>query len=90
MPTYKVVLFYDISNSTQQQYMKEQQQAIKNSLPEISVDLTDSNDSRLSLYGKYPDRTPCILILKDGARMQAKHSKLQHSEAINWIRSRVQ
>jgi len=29
------------------------------------------------------------MILKDEARMQAKYSKLSHSDAINWITSRV-
>ena len=29
------------------------------------------------------------MIFKDEARMQSKHSKLSHSDAINWITARV-
>jgi len=89
MATYSVVLFYAESDDTQQQYMTEQQSAIQKAHPTLSVEVVSSTDSRLSLYGKYPERTPCILILKNGARMQAKHAKLQHTEAINWITSRI-
>lgn len=90
MPSYKVVLFHDVSDIPQQQYMKEQQEAIKNLLPEITVELVDSTDPRLALYSTIAQRMPCVMIFKDNARMQVKHAKLQHSEAINWIRSRVQ
>jgi len=87
MATYSVVLFYAESDDTQQQYMTEQQSAIQKAHPALSVEVVSSTDSRLSLYGKYPDRTPCILILKNGARMQARHSKLSHTEATTWITS---
>lgn len=90
MPTYKVVLFYDTTDVPQQQYMKEQMNAIKNSLPELSVELAPSTDFRLALYSTIPQRMPCIMIFKNDARMQTKHAKLQHPEAINWIRSRIQ
>ena len=85
MPNYKVVLFTDSIN---QQYMTEQQQAIKNSFSDLAVEVVDYTDSR---FAKFSDknRIPCIMIFKDEARMQARHSKLSHSEAVNWINARV-
>lgn len=90
MATYKAVFFYDVNDPTQQQYMTEQMNATKNSLPDLAVELVDSNDSRLTLFSAKGSRVPCIMIFKGGARMQAKHAKLQHDAAINWIQSRVQ
>ena len=85
MPNYKVVLFTD---SIHQSYMNTQKEAIENALPDVSIELVDYTDSRLSLYGN-SQRVPCIMIFKDGQRMQSRHSKLSHAEAINWITSRV-
>jgi|TARA_Y100000015_G_scaffold42535_1_gene50231 hypothetical protein len=85
MPNYKVVLFTDSIN---QQYMTEQQQAINNSLPDLAVEVVNYTDSR---FAKFSDknRVPCIMVFKDEARMQTRHSKLSHSEAVNWITTRV-
>jgi hypothetical protein len=90
MAIYKAVFFYDVNDSTQQQYMTEQMNATKNSLPDLAVELVDSNDPRLALYSSKGSRVPCIMIFKGDARMQAKHAKLSHEVAINWIQSRVQ
>jgi hypothetical protein len=85
MPNYKVVLFTD---SVHQQYMTEQQQAINSSLPDLPVEVVDYTDSRFAAFSD-KNRVPCIMIFKDEARMQTKHSKLSHSEALNWITARV-
>ena len=85
MSNYKVVLFTD---SVNQQYMTEQQQAIKKSLPDLAVEVVDYTDSRLTKFSD-KNRVPCIMVFKDEARMQARHSKLSHSEAVNWITARV-
>jgi len=85
MPNYKVVLFTD---SVHQQYMTEQKQAINNSLPDLPVEVVDHTDSRLAKFSD-KNRVPCIMVFKDEARMQTRHSKLQHSEAVNWIAARV-
>lgn len=86
MPTYKVVLF---SDSIHQQYMIEQEQAIKKATPQVETELAESTDSRLALFSNTPQRMPCIMIFKDGARMQTKHAKRSHSEIVNWVLSRV-
>ena len=85
MPNYKVVLFSDL---VQLQYMTEQKQAINNLLPDLAVEVVDHTDSRLAKFSD-KNRVPCIMIFKDEARMQARHSKLSHSEAANWIAARV-
>ena len=85
MPNYKVVLFTD---SVHQQYMTEQQVAISNSLSDLVVELVDYTDSRFTKFSN-KNRVPCIMIFKDEARMQAKYSKLSHSDAVNWIAARV-
>ena len=90
MPTYKVVLFHSISDIPQQQYMNEQKRAIQNSISNLEVEVADSTDFRLALYSSIPNRMPAVLILKDGARMQIKHAKLGHPEAVNWIRAVTQ
>ena len=87
MPSYKLVLFSDNIN---QQYMSEQKKAIEKAMPDLVTELSDSNDPRLALYSSKGSRVPCIMIFKGDARMQAKHAKLSHEVAINWIQSRVQ
>jgi hypothetical protein len=86
MAQYKVVLF---SDSISQQYMTEQQEAINNALPTLETELANSDDARLALYSTTPTRMPAILILKDNARMQIRHAKLSHTDAINWISART-
>jgi len=85
MPNYKVVLFTDSIN---QQYMTEQQEAIKKALPTTTIELVDYTDSRFAKFSN-KDRVPCIMIFKDEARMQVKYSKLSHSDALNWITTRI-
>lgn len=89
MATYNVVLFADESDSTQQEYMTQQGQAITNAFSHVTVENVNSDDSRLNLYGKYADRVPAIIIFKNGGRMKARHAKLQHNEAVEWIRPYV-
>jgi hypothetical protein len=86
MPNYKVVLF---SDPVTQQYMKEQEQAINNALPSVTTEQATHEDSRLQLYSKYHSRMPCLMIFKDGARMQTKHAKRNHAEIIAWIKTIV-
>ena len=85
MPNYKVVLFTD---SIHQSYMTTQKEAIENALPDVSIELVDYTDSRLALFGT-SQRIPCIMILKDEARMVSKHAKLSHAEATKWVNSYV-
>ena len=86
MPSYKVVLF---SDSLTQQYMSEQEQAINISIPEVTTELAGSDDARLALYSKTPTRMPCLMIFKDGARMQTKHAKRDHNQVVTWIKTIV-
>ena len=84
MPSYKLVLFSDNIN---QQYMSEQKKAIENAIPSLVTELSDSDDSRLALYAKHPNRMPCLMLFKDDARMQSRHTKRSHEEIINWIKT---
>ncbi len=86
MPTYKVVLF---SDSIHQQYMNEQQRAINDALPDVTTEVANHEDSRLALFAKHATRMPCIIIFKDGARMQSRHAKRDHDKIVTWIRSIV-
>lgn len=85
MPNYKVVLFTD---SIHQQYMTEQQEAMKKAFPTITIELVDHTDSRFALYGAR-QRIPCIMTFKDDARMRSRHAKFQHDEAIAWVRPQI-
>jgi len=86
MPKYKCVLF---SDSVNQQYMIDQELAINHALPDVTTEQASSDDSRLALYSKIPTRMPCLMIFKDGSRMQTKHTKQSHEQIINWIKSIV-
>ena len=68
--------------------MTEQKQAINDSLPDLPVEVVDYTDSRLAKFSD-KNRVPCIMLFKDEARMQTRHSKLSHSEVVNWIAARV-
>ncbi len=85
MPNYKVVLFTD---SIHQSYMTSQKEAMKKALPDLSIELVDHTDSRLTLFAT-SKRVPCIMIFKEDARMEAKHAKLSHADATNWVTSYV-
>ena len=86
MPSYHVVLF---SDPVTQQYMKEQEQAINNAIPSVTTEQAIHEDSRLSRFSTKPSRMPCLMIFKDGARMQTKHSKRNHAEIVAWIKTVV-
>ena len=86
MATYKVVFF---TNDLLRQYMNEQKLAIEKAISDVTTELAEDNDSRLSLYSKTPKRMPCIILFKDDARMLVKHAKRQHSEIIDWIKSAI-
>jgi hypothetical protein len=68
--------------------MTEQREAISNSLSNLAIEVVDYTDSRFAKFSN-KNRVPCIMIFKDEARMQAKYSKLSHSDAIKWITARV-
>lgn len=86
MASYKVVFF---TNDLLRQYMNEQKLAIENALPDVTTELAEDNDSRLSLYSKTPKRMPCIMLFKDDARMLVKHAKRQHTEIVDWIKAAI-
>ena len=88
MPTYKVVLFADSSKSVQTQYMRNQQSAIQDAIPDLVVELVDETDPRLNRYSiqSRQNRVPAALVLKDDARVQMRNFKLEHPEAIKWIK----
>jgi len=86
MATYKVVFF---TNDLLRQYMNEQKLAIEKAISNVTTELAEDNDSRLSLYSKTPKRMPCIILFKDDARMLVKHAKRQHSEIIDWIKAAI-
>jgi hypothetical protein len=75
------------SDSVTQQYMIEQEQAINLALPEVTTEQANSDDARLALYSTTPTRMPALLILKDNAKMQIKHTKRSHEEIVTWIQS---
>ena len=85
MSTYSVLIFTD---SVHKQYMTEQQKAIDNAISKVTSELVNHTDSRHAHFST-KQRVPCVMIFKDGARMQAKHSKISHDEMINWIKGVV-
>ena len=86
MADYKVVFF---TNDLLRQYINQQKLAIEKALPDVTTELANDDDSRLSLYSKTPKRMPCIMLFKDNARMLVKHAKRQHNEIIDWIKAAV-
>lgn len=86
MPSYKVLLFSGVDDTMQQQYMNLQGEAITNALPHVEIEQALSNDSRFRKLSKKAPRTPALVLLKDGARVRARHSKISHDEAVRWVR----
>ena len=77
------------SDSIHQQYMIDQELAINLAIPQVATEQATHEDARLALYSKTPSRMPCLMIFKDGARMQTKHAKRSHEEIVIWIQSIV-
>jgi hypothetical protein len=87
MPAYKVVLFANIGQTTEVQYLNNQRLELLDAFPTITVDISNSSDTRLLKFAKKGVRCPCAIIFKDGAKVTSKHGKLNNQEAINWVRT---
>jgi len=77
------------SDSIHQQYMIDQELAINLAIPQVATEQATHEDARLALYSKTPTRMPCLMIFKDGARMQTKHAKRDHNQVVTWIKTIV-
>ena len=86
MPSYKVILFRSDDDTTQQQYLNIQASAISNALPDVEIEQAVASDVRFKRFSPKAPRCPALVLLKDGARVRARHAKISHDEAVAWVR----
>ena len=83
------IVGFAFANTNNLSYIKNQLNAIKNSFPDLEIELADENDSRLERYipAKYSQRLPLYMILKDGAYKTHRNGKYDNGEIFKWLQT---
>jgi hypothetical protein len=81
----KILAFSYSGDPVNTEYMQNQLDAISIIFSELEVEHVNENDSRLALYTKTPDRFPCIMMFKDGARKKVTHAKFSERDFVEWV-----
>lgn len=81
----KIIAFSLSSDIVNTEYMQNQLDAISITFPEVQIEHVNENDPRLALYSKTPDRFPCIIMFRDGARKKVTHAKFTERDFIEWV-----
>lgn len=86
--TYKVVGFA-YSDSNNSSYIKNQLDAIKKELPNLEVELSDENDSRLieHVSSAQKEYLPIYMILKNEVYLTHRNGKYNYNQVVDWINS---
>lgn len=85
---YNLVFFSNSTDSSMVNYIAEQSNYIASRFPNITVEHVHENDARLALYSKVP-RFPSIILFKNNARKSIIVAKIQTSELVDWLNTRV-
>ena len=81
----KIIAFSLSSDIVNTEYMQNQLDAISITFPEVQIEHVNENDPRLALYSNTPDRFPCIIMFRDGARKKVTHAKFTERDFVEWI-----
>ena len=81
----KILAFSYSGDPINTEYLQKQLDAICITFPELEVELVNENDPRLALYSKTPERFPCIMMFRDGARKKVVHAKFNEREFVEWV-----
>ena len=81
----KIIAFSLSSDIVNTEYMQKQLDAISITFPEVQIEHVNENDPRLALYSNTPDRFPCIIMFRDGARKKVTHAKFTERDFVEWV-----
>ena len=81
----KILAFSLSSDIVNTEYLQKQLDAISITFPEIQTEHVNENDPRLALYSATPDRFPCIMMFRDGARIRVTHAKFSDRDFEEWV-----
>ena len=81
----KIIAFSLSSDIVNTEYMQNQLDAISITFPEVQIEHVNENDPRLALYSNTPDRFPCIIMFRDGARKKVTHAKFTERDLVEWV-----
>tara|TARA_X000001316_G_C906357_1_gene22938 strand:- start:380 stop:658 length:279 start_codon:yes stop_codon:yes gene_type:complete len=84
----KIIAIADSSNPTIIDYMKNQLQSIKNTLPSVSIELVDETDSRLERYVHADNRAklPMLMAFKGDVFTSVKFGKRDTDQVVGWCK----
>lgn len=81
----KIIAFSLSSDIVNTEYMQNQLDAISIIFPEVQIEHVNEHDARLALYSSTPDRFPCIIMFRDGARKKVTHAKFTERDFVEWV-----
>ena len=80
------IVGFAISNSNNLSYIKNQLDAIKNSFPNLEIEVSDETDLRLArLKLKASNLFPLYIIYKNGVYKMHRSGKYDNTQIIDWL-----
>ena len=82
------IVGFAFANTNNLSYIKNQLNAIKNSCPDLEIELADETDSRLArLKPEISELLPLYIIYKNGVYKTHHSGKFDNTQIINWLNS---
>ena len=81
----KILAFSLSSDIVNTEYLQKQLDAISIIFSEVEIEHVNENDPRLPIYTTTPDRFPCIMMFRDGARKKVVHAKFTERDFVEWV-----
>lgn len=81
----KILAFSYSGDPVNTEYIQNQLDAICITFSELEVEHVNETDARLALYSTTPDRFPCLMMFKDGARKRVTHAKFSYRDFVEWV-----
>ena len=84
------IVGFAFANTNNLSYIKNQLNAIKNSFPDLEIELADETDSRLKRYIKQKPggfKLPLYMLLKNGMYKDHKAGKYRNHIIFAWLHS---
>ena len=80
------IVGFAFSNSNNLSYIKNQLDAIKNSFPNLEIEVSDETDLRLDrLKSKASNLFPLYIIYKNGVYKMHRTGKYDNTQIIDWL-----
>jgi hypothetical protein len=81
----KILAFSYSGDPDNTEYLQKQLDAISITFSELEIEHVNETDARLALYTTTPERFPCIMMFKDGARKKVVHAKFSERDFVEWV-----